>query len=148
MKNSVKKSRIEFIGGMCLVLFLIMAYEIHLLPIGIWVGSEQTIYMANTWCVLWTIIGIYMALRLFVFSKIRKQLSDTNESNRLQAFVRWNRARTILLVFTLLINLFAYYATLETTGGLCAAMTFLAAFFCWPMDTISMMADAKKDDSL
>ena len=112
-------------------LALVVLYECGILPQGIFAGNAQAEYIMQVTCILLTVCLIPLSLRLFSLS-LTRYVSLLPLPEALKSYRRWNEIRIALLLAPALIDLSAYYWTLDTTGLLCAGMVIIASLFCIP----------------
>ena len=88
-------------------------------------------YIMQVTSILLTICLIPLSLRLFNLS-LTRYVSLLPLPEALKSYRRWSEIRIALLLVLALIDLSAYYWTMNTTGLLCAGMTVIASLFCIP----------------
>ena len=64
IKQLLKRLKIEFVAVWCLVLLLVVCYEVGLFTEGIFVGDVRMDYILTTIGILLTIVMIPLSLRL------------------------------------------------------------------------------------
>ena len=130
--------------GILVVIFALL-HEGNFLVTGHWAGNIEILYWANTFSILLTIGGIYLAVKLLSVKKIHRRFFKKNKETVLRVWFRLEIIRMLLIFFVVMVDLYIYYATLEVSGGLCALMTLLAAFFCWPAPFIYNTEDCNPE---
>ena len=131
IKQLLKRLKIEFVAVWCLVLLLVVCYEVGLFTEGIFVGDVRMDYILTTIGILLTIVMIPLSLRLFNLNLV-KRISKLSTFEALKSYRRWSEVRLSLLLVAALLNMSIYYLTLNTTGLFCSLMALLATFFCIP----------------
>ena len=131
IKQLLKRLKIEFVAVWCLVLLLVVCYEVGLFTEGIFVGDVRMDYILTTIGILLTIVMIPLSLRLFNLNLV-KRISKLSTFEALKSYRRWSGVRLSLLLVAALLNMSIYYLTLNTTGLFCSLMALLATFFCIP----------------
>lgn len=131
IKQLLKRLKIEFVAVWCLVLLLVVCYEVGLFTEGIFVGDVRMDYILTTIGILLTIVMIPLSLRLFNLNLV-KRISKLSTFEALKSYRRWSEVRLALLLVAALLNMSIYYLTLNTTGLFCSLMALLATFFCIP----------------
>ena len=131
IKQLLKRLKIEFVAVWCLVLLLVVCYEVGLFTEGIFVGDVRMDYILTTIGILLTIVMIPLSLRLFNLNLV-KRISKLSTFEALKSYRRWSEVRLALLLVAALLNMSIYYLTLNTTGLFCSLMALLATLFCIP----------------
>ena len=131
IKQLLKRLKIEFVAVWCLVLLLVVCYEVGLFTEGIFVGDVRMDYILTTIGILLTIVMIPLSLRIFNLNLV-KRISKLSTFEALKSYRRWSEVRLSLLLVAALLNMSIYYLTLNTTGLFCSLMALLATFFCIP----------------
>ena len=131
IKQLLKRLKIEFVAVWCLVLLLVVCYEVGLFTEGIFVGDVRMDYILTTIGILLTIVMIPLSLRLFNLNLV-KRISKLSTFEALISYRRWSEVRLALLLVAALLNMSIYYLTLNTTGLFCSLMALLATLFCIP----------------
>ena len=131
IKQLLKRLKIEFVAVWCLVLLLVVCYEVGLFTEGIFVGDVRMDYILTTIGILLTIVMIPLSLRLFNLNLV-KRISKLSTFEALKSYRRWSEVRLSLLLVAALLNMSIYYLTLNTTGLFCSLMALLATLFCIP----------------
>lgn len=98
---------------------------------GAMTASAKGCYITNTCMILLTMIVVYTAIKWFNIKYIRKSI-EKDESQ----FIPWQRKRMLLLLVMVMLNLAAYYLTLDNAGLYCALITLVAATMCYPQKEI------------
>ena len=131
IKQLLKRLKIEFVAVWCLVLLLVVCYEVGLFTEGIFVGDVRMDYILTTIGILLTIVMIPLSLRLFNLNLV-KRITKLSTFEALKSYRRWSEVRLALLLVAALLNMSIYYLTLNTTGLFCSLMALLATLFCIP----------------
>lgn len=131
LKRLIRILKAEYALMWVLTVLLAALYECDILPQGLFAGDAQMEYIMQVTSILLTICLIPLSLRLFNLS-LTRYVSLLTLPEALKSYRRWNEIRIALLLVLALIDLSAYYWTMNTTGLLCAGMTVIASLFCIP----------------
>ena len=126
LKRLIRILKAEYALMWVLTVLLAALYECDILPQGLFAGDAQMEYIMQVTSILLTIW-----LRLFNLS-LTRYVSLLPLPEALKSYRRWSEIRIALLLVLALIDLSAYYWTMNTTGLLCAGMTVIASLFCIP----------------
>lgn len=131
LKRLIRILKAEYALMWVLTVLLAALYECDILPQGLFAGDAQMEYIMQVTSILLTICLIPLSLRLFNLS-LTRYISLLPLPEALKSYRRWSEIRIALLLVLALIDLSAYYWTMNTTGLLCAGMTVIASLFCIP----------------
>ena len=131
LKRLIRILKAEYALMWVLTVLLAALYECDILPQGLFAGDAQIEYIMQVTSILLTICLIPLSLRLFNLS-LTRYVSLLPLPEALKSYRRWSEIRIALLLVLALIDLSAYYWTMNTTGLLCAGMTVIASLFCIP----------------
>lgn len=131
LKRLIRILKAEYALMWVLTVLLAALYECDILPQGLFAGDAQMEYIMQVTSILLTICLIPLSLRLFNLS-LTHYISLLPLPEALKSYRRWSEIRIALLLVLALIDLSAYYWTMNTTGLLCAGMTVIASLFCIP----------------
>ncbi len=131
LKRLIRILKAEYALMWVLTVLLAALYECDILPQGLFAGDAQMEYIMQVTSILLTICLIPLSLRLFNLS-LTRYVSLLTLPEALKSYRRWSEIRIALLLVLALIDLSAYYWTMNTTGLLCAGMTVIASLFCIP----------------
>lgn len=131
LKRLIRILKAEYALMWVLTVLLAALYECDILPQGLFAGDAQMEYIMQVTSILLTICLIPLSLRLFNLS-LTRYVSLLPLPETLKSYRRWSEIRIALLLVLALIDLSAYYWTMNTTGLLCAGMTVIASLFCIP----------------
>lgn len=131
LKRLIRILKAEYALMWVLTVLLAALYECDILPQGLFAGDAQMEYIMQVTSILLTICLIPLSLRLFNLS-LTRYVSLLTLPEALKSYRRWSKIRIALLLVLALIDLSAYYWTMNTTGLLCAGMTVIASLFCIP----------------
>lgn len=109
---------------------LMLVYELGVLDEGSWIGSARLEFAFETIGILLTLALIPLSLKLF--GRRLLKLRDLPLLEALSAYHRLSIWRLFLLALVVWSNLFIYYQTMYSIGGLCALLGCIAALFCIP----------------
>ncbi len=125
---SLKIPRCIYIAFWGLMLLYVMFSELDVLPVAYLALDVQSAYAMNMLCVILTLAGTFISLRLFAVNKIKQEIQNAPCS-----ITKWNIIRTIILGVCALINIMSYYALCnDTTSLYCFLITITGFVFCWP----------------
>ena len=96
-------------------MLLAALYECDILPQGLFAGDAQIEYIMQVTSILLTICLIPLSLRLFNLS-LTRYVSLLPLPEALKSYRRWSEIRIALLLVLALIDLSAYYWTMNTTA--------------------------------
>lgn len=131
LKRLVRILKGEYALLWILTLLLAGLYECEILPQGLLAGNAQAEYIMQVASILLTVCLIPLSLRIFSLS-LTRYVTGLPLPKALKSYRRWSEVRIALLLTASLINLSAYYWTMNTTGLLCAGMVIIASLFCIP----------------
>lgn len=131
LKRLVQILKGEYALLWILTLLLAGLYECEILPQGLLSGNAQAEYIMQVASILLTVCLIPLSLRIFSLS-LTRYVTSLPLPKALKSYRRWSEVRIALLLTASLINLSAYYWTMDTTGLLCAGMVIIASLFCIP----------------
>lgn len=131
LKRLVQILKGEYALLWILTLLLAGLYEYEILPQGLLAGNAQAEYIMQVASILLTVCLIPLSLRIFSLS-LTRYVTGLPLPKALKSYRRWSEVRIALLLTASLINLSAYYWTMDTTGLLCAGMVIIASLFCIP----------------
>lgn len=131
LKRLVQILKGEYALLWILTLLLAGLYECEILPQGLLSGNAQAEYIMQVASILLTVCLIPLSLRIFSLS-LTRYVTGLPLPKALKSYRRWSEVRIALLLTASLINLSAYYWTMDTTGLLCAGMVIIASLFCIP----------------
>ena len=103
---------------------LVLLYETEILEPTNLAGDVTLVYVITVAMEFLTIAVIPLALKLFSFKVIHRQLVD--------ALLPLGTARLNMLCLPMLINTFMYYQTMAPAFGYMAIILFLCLFFVYP----------------
>lgn len=109
---------------------LVLLYETEILEPTNLAGDVTLVYVITVAMELLTIAVIPVALKLFSFKAIRRQLV----TRKGDALLPLGTARLNMLSLPMLINTFMYYQTMAPAFGYMAIILFLCLFFVYPSD--------------
>ncbi len=131
MSPLLRVLRIRYCAIWSFALLLILLFETDVLPQGFCIDMPLYTYALQTLGILLMIGCIPVALRLWLWRK-KRYIGEGSFGHFLRLYIRWTSIRYSLLSLSLYTNLIVYYATLDTTGALCAGITAIALLFCVP----------------
>ena len=119
---------ISFWCNVLLTLAVVVLGELEWLPFTGANGGKTTEFYLLTAMELITICIIPLALRLFKFKKVKRQLADGRE----EALCKWALYRLDMLSVPMFINAVLYYVYQHAAFGYLAIILFLCLFFIYP----------------
>ncbi|KGI59515.1 MULTISPECIES: hypothetical protein [unclassified Prevotella] len=120
-----------FWGSIVLSLLMVVLFESDLLLPGDWTTDKSAEFLWAVVMELLTICVIPLALRLFHFTKVEKQIiSSSSETSG--AYRRLAILRLLLLMIPLVANTFLYYMFMNVAFGYMGIILLLSACFIYP----------------
>lgn len=123
---------IEFWLPVALSLVIVVLYETEWLVDGVWATDKSLEFVIATVMELLTIGLIPLALRLFKFKHIHRQLHQAAEDVRRSSLLRYGSLRLNMLCLPLLVNTLLYYLFMNVAFGYMAIILLLCLFFVYP----------------
>lgn len=128
MEQTRKTLTTLYLGAIALGLLLVALGETDVLPAGLWAGDK----LAETYAVgameLLTICAIPLALRLFKFGAVARQLAARPAS----ALLRWGVVRIAMIAVPMVANTLLYYLFMHVGFGYMAIIGLLCLAFVYP----------------
>lgn len=131
IKQITRSLKIQYTLFWLLPLFLVVAGETELFPVGLCAGDAQIQYIWGTIGVLVAIVCVPLSLKLFSIA-LKRKMSESDFPIALENYLFWSGIRLGILELAVLLNLIVYYLTLDNLGGLCALIALTASAFCLP----------------
>ena len=126
IQNKLLKLFFIFLSATVIIL---IAFECGIFPTGALLEKGTDEFYFTIAMQLLTIACIPVALRLFKFKKIHRQLTGDNKYN---ALMRWASRRMTLIFIPLLLNLAFYYLFMQVSFAYLAIILALCLFFIYP----------------
>lgn len=123
---------LEFWLPVALSLIIVVLYETEWLADGVWATDKSLEFVIATVMELLTICLIPLALRLFKFKHIHRQLHQAAEDVRWSSLLRYGSLRLNMLCLPLLVNTLLYYLFMNVAFGYMAIILLLCLFFVYP----------------
>jgi len=101
-----------------------------LLPSGTMATNKNAEFLLATIMELLTLCAIPLALRLFKFKKVERQL--TADGGSFDVLMKWGGLRMALLCIPLVVNTLLYYLFMNVAFGYMAIILLLSLFFIYP----------------
>lgn len=120
-----------FWGSVVLSLLIVVLFESNLLLPGDWTSNPNAEFLCAVVMELLTICVIPLALRLFHFSRVKKQIVS-HHPEALGAYRCLAIFRMLLLMIPLIANIFLYYMFMNVAFGYMGIILLLSAFFIYP----------------
>ena len=128
MEKTQKILMCLFVGLLTLALLMVVLYETGIFEAGTLAEDKRTEFVATTMMEITTLAGAFLALRLFKFSAIHRELV----SKQAPALQKWGMLRLAILEVPMLSNTYLYYMYLAPTFGYLAIILLLCLPFVWP----------------
>ena len=128
MNKTRKLLKPFFIVSLLVAMALIVLFETDTLLVGGLSDEKQSEFLLVTLMELVTLGGVFLALRLFKFEAVHRDLV-TREA---PALLKWGMIRLALLLVPMLVNTLLYYIYMNTTFGYMAIIQFLCLPFVFP----------------
>lgn len=126
MKETQKKLMSVFIAIVAVAIVLVIVGETGLLPNGELAEEKQTEFVVLSIMELLTICLIPLALRLFKFQRVKRELITP------QGLRRWAMVRLMMIGDLILVNILLYYLFMNPAFGYMGIILFLCMFFIVP----------------
>ena len=117
-----------FIAAVVLPLVLVVLFETGFIASGLMAGDTQSEFLLTSTMELVTLAFAFLALRLFKFGVIHKDLV----SRQAKALLKWGFLRLLLIQAPLVINTLLYYLYVKPTFGYLAIILALCLPFVYP----------------
>ncbi|MBQ8948331.1 MAG: hypothetical protein IJ059_00880 [Prevotella sp.] len=128
MDKTRKLLKTFFIVSLVVAIVVIVLFETETLPTGVLAEEKQSEFLLVTLMELTTLGGVFLALRLFKFEAVHRDLVTREAA----ALLKWGLVRLALLLVPMLVNTLLYYIYMNTTFGYMAIMQFLCLPFVFP----------------
>lgn len=116
-----------FLTAIAVGLVFVVLFENDLLPCGIMISDDKSVeFVVATIMELFTICVIPVALKLFRFKRIGKQLTSA------EALSKWGTIRLLMLCVPMIVNTVFYYTFMNVAFGYMGIIIFLCLFFVVP----------------
>lgn len=144
MKKGTRIPKILFVLMLSAAACFTILSETGLLPTDYAAADGTALYRLELLSVLSCLGGTYLALRLFAFGFVKRQLNQNNRDRAAAAQCNWNTIRTLILAVAVWTNLILYYASsYTTTPKYCLLIALTACVFCWPAETEGIQPNTK-----
>ena len=120
-----------FVGTLCLAVCIVVLFETDVLECGLLATEKQSEFLWTTLMELITLATAFLALRLFKFEKVHRDLTE----RRGQALCQWGVVRLLMLTVPLLANTLLYYIYMNPTFGYLAIILVLCLPFVYPSES-------------
>ncbi len=118
----------HFLGYIAIALIIALIFELELLEISNLSSFPGVVFWIQTIMELLMICLIPMALRLFRFKNITKQLAE----KKVEALQEWGLIRISMIGLPMIVNTYLYEQTQVPAFGYMAIILFLSDFFVTP----------------
>lgn len=123
--------KLTYIAIIILAIIEVLLFETAVLTPAFLPQDSTTQYIVGLASVVLTFGGCYLALKLFAFSSIKRQLED--EDTAVRAFDKWQNVRMAIIAVMILGDITLYYGSLVSDSPkYCCVIAALAIVFCWP----------------
>ena len=117
-----------FVALLTLTILWVVLAETGVIETGQFAGNAQQEFLQVAVMEIATLGSVFLALRLFKFKAIHKELVENKE----QALLKWGLIRLVLLEVPMLSNTLFYYQFMNTTFGYLAIIQLLCLPFVFP----------------
>lgn len=117
-----------FVALLTLTILWVVLAETGVIETGQFTGNAQQEFLQVAVMEIATLGSVFLALRLFKFKAIHKELVENKE----QALLKWGLIRLVLLEVPMLSNTLFYYQFMNTTFGYLAIIQLLCLPFVFP----------------
>ena len=117
-----------FVALLTITILWVVLAETGVIETGQFAGNAQQEFLQVAVMEIATLGSVFLALRLFKFKAIHKELVENKE----QALLKWGLIRLVLLEVPMLSNTLFYYQFLNTTFGYLAIIQLLCLPFVFP----------------
>lgn len=131
IKELLKWLKIELLATWIIVVLFFVAGETGLIPNGVYAIDEHIAFVLGIACVILTLAGVPLALKLFTLNTTRG-LRRYNFDEALASYHLWSCIRMAMLLICVCFNIVAYYLVLDVKDLLCALIPLVVTLYCWP----------------
>ena len=117
-----------FVALLTITILWVVLAETGVIETGQLAGNAQQEFLQVAVMEIATLGSVFLALRLFKFKAIHKELVENKE----QALLKWGLIRLVLLEVPMLSNTLFYYQFMNTTFGYLAIIQLLCLPFVFP----------------
>ena len=117
-----------FVACVVVAIAMVVLFETETLPTGVLAEEKQSEFLLVSLMELTTLGGVFLALRLFKFEAVHRDLI----TRKAPALLKWGMTRLALLLVPMLVNTLLYYIYMNTTFGYMAIIQFLCLPFVFP----------------
>ena len=113
-------------------LFAVLSEE-NIIPTNYIQGTPEVTYTLSLVSIGFTFGFLFLALRLFKFEMVKKELERSETNQEFAAYRKWNGIRMALAFTPVFINLFIYYGgNYDSSAMYCLLIGVIGLLFCWP----------------
>lgn len=113
-------------------LFAVLSEE-NIIPTNYIQGTPEVTYALSLVSIGFTFGFLFLALRLFKFEMVKKELERSETNQEFAAYRKWNGIRMALAFTPVFINLFIYYGgNYDSSTMYCLLIGVIGLLFCWP----------------
>jgi len=131
MKAISQKLTVVCLLFLALSITLVVLYETDTLESGVLADDKQSEFILTFIMELLSLGAAFLALRLFKFAKVHKELVSRREP----AMLKWGTIRLLILEVPMLIDTLLYYIYMNTTFGYMGIMLLLCLPFVFPSES-------------
>ena len=117
-----------FVALLTITILWVVLAETGVIETGQFAGNAQQEFLQVAVMEIATLGSVFLALRLFKFKAIHKELVENKE----QALLKWGLIRLVLLEVPMLSNTLFYYQFMNTAFGYLAIIQLLCLPFVFP----------------
>ena len=117
-----------FLAGIVLALTIVCLYETEVIVPGLLATDKQSEFLLTFLMELATLGSVFLALRLFKFEKIHRELT----TGKAAALRNWGVIRLLILLLPLWADTLLYYLYMNTTFGYLGIILALCLPFVYP----------------
>ena len=128
MEKTRKLLMTFFVACVVVAIAMVVMFETETLPTGVLAEEKQSEFLLVSLMELTTLGGVFLALRLFKFEAVHRDLI----TRKAPALLKWGMTRLALLLVPMLVNTLLYYIYMNTTFGYMAIIQFLCLPFVFP----------------
>jgi len=114
-----------------ITILLIVLFQSGIILEGAYAADFEMQYILETIGILTTIALVPFSLKVFSM-KLNKVIKEAELQKALKLYQYWSNVRLMILAVVTFLNIFIYYMTLNSIGGLCALIGITASVFCLP----------------
>jgi len=140
---------IELVGAWSVIILTYVVGVVGWIPNNFFFASmDQVRFYVNVVNILLVIMCVPLSMKLFSLNT-QRSLLRMNKDEALQSYHQWSILRLVLLVVCALLGIIAYFMFTDSTGLLCAVISFVSTLFCIPSSRkVQEFLDTKQEEKL